>query len=368
MSRTIASTTTRARRGATFARLALVPLLACGLALGGCGTQSSDEGSPGVEAVGSQAMLDMERAEEASAAPEKNAASPQAASPRTERPQSQVIVTGSLSLTVDEPAKTLEEVRALVAKAEGRVESSTLEGSGSRGARATLRIPAKDYDAAVEEIAALGTVNSRTTNTEEVGAVVADLDARATALEASIQRLTDLMKDAQSTYDLIEAERELTNRQADLDALKAQRTWYSDQIGYSTLEVTIRSAAVAPEPSGSAWQTSWELFVGALSSIAYALIIAAPWLLVLVPLGAALHLLRRGAKKRRAKRAEGASSAASPVLPASAIDEDGDGAPDGGEPAVLAPSEPESEKNEAASSMGNIVEAPGTTNPEEEQS
>ncbi|MFM8893961.1 MAG: DUF4349 domain-containing protein, partial [Actinomycetales bacterium] len=52
---------------------------------------------------------------------------------------------------------------------------------------------------------------------------------------SSITRLQTLIDQATTTADLIEAEVALSDRQAELDSLRAQRAYLADQVGMSTL-------------------------------------------------------------------------------------------------------------------------------------
>ncbi len=217
-----------------------------------------------------------------------------------------IIVSASLSLDVADPETVLATASRIVTDAGGSVASSTLWMSGSTpSAWASLKIPADSFDTVRDEIAELGSVTEESTDSLDVGAEVADIDARIDALEASIGRLNELIDTAETTADLIEAERELTERQADLDGLRAQRSWYADRIDYSTLELHLRSTTIVPTASTPAWERSWRTFIDGLDLIGYALIMLAPWLLLLgAILGLLLAIRRSLAKRRAARRAE----------------------------------------------------------------
>ncbi|MDC4233150.1 DUF4349 domain-containing protein [Actinomyces sp. B33] len=232
--------------------------------------------------------------------------------------QPQIIVSGSMRLSVDDPKSALDEATAIAAEHGGQASTTDLVDHGDRiRATATLRIPSDSYEEAVEQISGLGVVVEQTTTNEDAGAQIADIDARIAALTTSIDRLSGLMSDAQTTADLIEAERELTSRQSELDALNAQRAWYADRVAYSTLDVTLSSAASADVASPSSWQRSWRAFVEGLGLIAYMLIMLAPWMLVLVPLALLAGWLWRRRRRRGTSGGPGAvpppPSAASPM-------------------------------------------------------
>lgn len=216
----------------------------------------------------------------------------------------QIIVTGSLRMVVESPGDAASQITDIVRAHGGQIASQSLSTrSNLPYANMTARIPAASFDQALSQIHELGDVKSMTTTNEDVGAQVADLDARIAALESSIARLTELMKDAATTGEVLEAERELTNRQADLDSLNSQRAWYADRVALSTLDIELSSPSVEAAPSRSVWVRSWESFLEGMNIIAYVLIMLAPWLIVIVPLVALLIWWWRRRRARRALQA-----------------------------------------------------------------
>lgn len=211
-----------------------------------------------------------------------------------------IIVSGSLVLDLSDPKSALEDATKIVEDAQGSVEQSALTFTdGKPTASARLMIPAASFEQVRDAIADLGSVAEQSTQSNDVGADIVDLDAQINALIASISRLEALRDQAQTTADLIEAERELTDRNAQLDGLRAQREWYGQQVDYSTLELTLRSTSRAPSASTPLWERSWQTFVDGLTFIGYALVMLAPWLLLLAILAALSVVIVRKVKKQR---------------------------------------------------------------------
>lgn len=167
----------------------------------------------------------------------------------------QVVTTGWMAVVVADPLKAAEQAARIVEAAGGRVDDQTERpGSDDEGARATLtlRIPAARLSGVLDEIEALGELDDLSLSREDVTLTVRDLDARIGALEVSIARLEELMASATSTADLLEAERALTERQAELDSLRAQRTVLGEQVALATIRLDLLPEAplVAPSPGG----------------------------------------------------------------------------------------------------------------------
>jgi hypothetical protein len=177
-----------------------------------------------------------------------------------EEPGREIIRNANMSVRVDDVTASVASVKAIAQQAEGRVSNESINTTGDAlYADITVRVPAEDLDAVIDEVSDLGTVMSVNVFAEDVTAQGADLDARIAALQTSIDRLTQLLATAETTQDLIEIEGELTERQAELDSLTAQREALSELVALSTLSVYL-------EPSSEAAQWSPPGFLSGLES------------------------------------------------------------------------------------------------------
>lgn len=301
-------TAMKRRRSGLSALAGGVTLLALALSLTGCANSpmsSADSAAePAIGRMMESQSPDFKDAGEVGAAP--MAADTAAGGPlpaATHALDQSIIKRGTARLVADNPEETFTTMASDVAALGGSVKDSSINPLDSGPfVWATLRIPAKKFDAFVATMSTYGTVEEISTSTEDVGAQIADLDARIQALEASIARLRDLMAKADTTADLLEAESQMTSRQAELDSMKAQRSWYGDQVEMSTLDVSITSPLSFKGESGSVWEQSWQGFVSGVTTIVVAIIWLLPWAIllaiILVPL-----LIWRG-RRRRAKLAQ----------------------------------------------------------------
>jgi hypothetical protein len=108
------------------------------------------------------------------------------------------------------------------------------------------------------------------------------------------------MKSAATTADLLEAEKELTSRQADLDSLRAQRAQLGEQTSYATLTVSLASEFEAPSAGFVAsvrhgWHALLSFTHGLISITGFLL----PWLPVIAVLAGLLVVARRRSRRRR---------------------------------------------------------------------
>ncbi|MEJ3405110.1 DUF4349 domain-containing protein [Rathayibacter sp. YIM 133350] len=278
-------------RALTAATVAVASLLL----LSGCSLGSSADSRAPSDAGGSAPQVAQD--------PEK-AADGSASSTGSVQPQ-QVITTGSMTVTADDPVASGERAAAIVTDAGGRVESrSQSPQSEDRPASANLvlRIPADDFDAVVKRIGALGDVRDYTTQAADVTQQKKDVDARILALQTSVGRLEQLMGQAATTADLIEIENALSARQAELDSLIAQRDSIADQVAYSTLSASFTApgviAAGAPHSFWDGLVAGWQAVIAFLSGALVVIGVLLPWIGVLVVIAAIVlgivWLARRG--------------------------------------------------------------------------
>ncbi len=211
-----------------------------------------------------------------------------------------IIRTGYLSLSVDSPSDTADEITGVVEAAGGRIASRsdyTPVDYGQPSSYLEARIPYDVLDATVESIQELGDVQEVSLNSVDVSLQKIDLDARIDVLEAAIERLNELLAEAASTSDLIAVESALSERQAELDSLQSQREYLSDQTLFATLSISLITPANATpaEPDGfldgivRGWESILAFFAG---TIVWAGILV-PWLGLVAVVAVAIVVVRR---------------------------------------------------------------------------
>ncbi len=210
-----------------------------------------------------------------------------------------IITTGSAAVSTANPVAAAESFSATVREHGGRIaDSETSSRSDLLRATVTARIPASAYEAVVGSLEDHGEVVAQSTTSTDVGQEKADLEARKQALQASIDRLTELMTGADSVEDLLRAEEMLTRRQADLDSLTGQLDWLSDQVALSTLTVTFTVDDDGYRPP-TMFEQAWETFLFSLKSIVIVFMGLLPWLVVIAALAAAVVAFMRRRRRGR---------------------------------------------------------------------
>lgn len=302
------------------AALLLAPLAACSAitphgfpALPGSGADSSSSSSSSSssgssEDFGARSDLSSKSGAEASSEAAIDTADGAEASGATA--ERSVIRTGSIDLQVGDPADGVNRVADLVEQFDGVVETEDVSRGGdgvSESASLTIRVPEARMDEAFDALAKLGTVQSQSRSASDVTAEHVDLQARVDALTTSVKRLTKLMEGSASTSELIEAESALSQRQQELDGLRAQLNALEGQVDEATIYVTLNSPSALP---GGGPANFWEGLIAGFASLGSAgagalvlLGVLLPWLALGAIIAAIVWLLVRSARRRRAHRA-----------------------------------------------------------------
>ena len=254
----------------------LAAVFAAVLLLSGCSAASGSDEAAVVEYDG--AAPDSAEFADGASQPDKAAATDQA-----------LVITGSITITADDPIAAAEEATAITTAAGGRVDARQQyapSDSDAGHATLTLRIPASALEDVRDQLAELGTVDETLTTTENVGGQQRDLESRITTLRATIARYTGWLADADTTSDLIELESAIAQRQTELESLEAQQRELDDSVAMSTITLQLRSAEFAPPPEGptdfwSALAAGWASFVGFWGAVLVAVGMGLPWLVLL---------------------------------------------------------------------------------------
>lgn len=219
-----------------------------------------------------------------------------------------VVVQGYLTITAEDPIAAADDAVRIVERAGGRIDSRSeqpgVDGGGDgASAQLVLRIPSDELTGTLDRIEELGEVEDISINSTDVTAQTQDLDARIAALQASVDRLLALLASATSTTDLIAIETALSERQADLESLEAQRRYLSEQVDLSTISVYFGAVDAAPvdEPEGflEGLAAGWSALVGFLGAALIAFGVSLPWLAALALLALVGLLIVRAVRRSR---------------------------------------------------------------------
>lgn len=288
----------RGRLAAAVGALALILALASG-----CSTSASDEGSDMEPAAGMAETADSAGSDGAAADSDDEAALGGAAAGEVERadqvtqtlPEGRMIARdATLQVAVEDVAPAAAEVRAAAAAAQGWVISEEVQPDEATDkydgyAVLVISVPSTALDSTLTQLEPVGRVTESTLTSQDVTAQYTDTTARIETLEASITRLRGLMEDATGIEDIVSLERELAQREADLDSLKGLAEGLENDVARSSITVTLQEADPAtpvetPEEASTGFvaglDNGWQAFLSGVTFVLTALGALLPFAIV----------------------------------------------------------------------------------------
>ena len=151
-----------------------------------------------------------------------------------------IIRTGQVSLTAKDLAQVRDDIDALMAAVGGSVGSE--ESSHDRHGRlerstVVLRVPVERFQAAKSALMKMGRLQTSDETSKDVTTQVIDVEERVQTLQNSLDDLQRFQRSAKDVKDLLDFEEKITQRQSELQSLKAQQAYLTDQTSLSTITV-----------------------------------------------------------------------------------------------------------------------------------
>lgn len=240
-------------------------------------------------------------------------------------PELLIIKTGNLSLEVSALDPAISAASARIASLGGYVSGSERKGDGDQAtASVTYRIPAAQWDAALDGLRSIGDkILGEQTQTQDVTGAVADLGARISNLRATELALQGIMARATKIPDVLAVEQQLSDVQGQIEELTTQQQHLQGQAAYSTLTVTfglkpppaIVTSQQNFDPSSEVDRASASL-VAVLQAVATAGIwFGIVWLPILIVLGIVAGVLAFVLRRVVPRRDGGAGPMLPPATP-----------------------------------------------------
>ena len=186
-----------------------------------------------------------------------------------------VIRQAQLSVTVGSGTfdSKLAQVRNLVELQGGYIAGTDAQASpGSQTQDSQIRtgiinfmVPAAHFDAAIDELAKVGKVQSEHITGIDVGAQYVDLRARLANAEAQRNAMLALLTKAQNINDIIAVQNQIGQITAQIEQLKGQIKYLDDNTSFSSISVTMTESGA---PVRTAPADSWG-FATALNDAAH---------------------------------------------------------------------------------------------------
>lgn len=159
----------------------------------------------------------------------------------------QVIKNGNLSIIVPSLNAADQAVKAIAQRYQGFVESSSNYAPSSpnaqRNSSYTLRVRASNFDQAMNDISALGDVESSSTSGIDVTTQVVDLEARLRTMRIEEAQYMEVLKSTKRIGDILDVKERIYNVRAEIESIEAQRKELKNLAQLSTIIVNITEEA-----------------------------------------------------------------------------------------------------------------------------
>ena len=229
-----------------------------------------------------------------------------------------VIRNGSIDLTVQNTRETIKSIQDLVAAADGLISYSYFYEirEGVYGANLTIRVPQERFDSMMAQLEPLGKAANIQTGQDDVTMQYVDLESRLNNQKAQEARLVEILEMAESVEEVLEVERELYRVRGEIESMTAQFRYLSDQVNYSTIEVSIKeeiipTQSISPGAFDKFGERLLQSFIGgvnfvfrAISSVAVALVALLPVIVLLGIFGYLILIITRRATRKKKAAAE----------------------------------------------------------------
>ncbi|MEV0665094.1 DUF4349 domain-containing protein [Actinomadura luteofluorescens] len=220
----------------------------------------------------------------------------------------EVVHTADLRVRAGDVEAAAAKAKQLVAAAGGYVERESTSSDPARSEIA-LKIPGERYAEVLARLGTeLGTKLSLSQEAEDVTGEVADVDARVRSAKATLESFRKLLGRANSVSEIMSIEQEISEREADLEALQARQKSLAHRTQFATVTVTLVSKAAPAEkdePRGGfvgGLENGWHAFTAFVGGVAAVLGWLLPFLVAAAVVGLPALALRRRRRARSAAR------------------------------------------------------------------
>lgn len=242
-----------------------------------------------------------------------------------------IIRTGNITVSVDDTREAAEAIEERVSSMAGDgafVVSTNIYGGSTPASpqiSMQIRVPSGRFDETMDwlaDLAAEGTTPTMSQSGQDVTEEYVDLAARLESLEAARLRLLEIMENSQTTEELLQAEAQLTQREAEIESIKGRMQYLEQSADLSSISITLYPYILG-QPVDTRWRPAetireaFEALIESLQAVGdtliFLVVFCGPYLLVIIPvLYFLFRFIRSQIRKRRERRAAATSAQTTP--------------------------------------------------------
>ena len=218
-----------------------------------------------------------------------------------------IIYTAYLSIETKDYDWAYQQLNDTLSSVDGYLESSneyTDSTDSTRTLSLTLRVPEGSYDAFVDAAEQAGSVTSKSESADDVTTQYMDIEARLDNLTAQRTRLQELQASADDLTDLLQIESSLSDVQYQIESYQSQLNWYSQQVSYCTVNITLDEVETLTTGTSfaarlaDAAKNGWSNFTAGAQAVVVFLMGAWPAIVIGAACGVVFYQVRHPRKKR----------------------------------------------------------------------
>jgi uncharacterized protein DUF4349 len=200
-----------------------------------------------------------------------------------------MIRTGQAFVEVEKVDAAIFKIRQLTATVGGYITNTSVSGGRDQIRQATLelKIPAANYDKAVESLPTIGKVETVTSTAQDVGEEFVDVTARVNNARRLEERLVSLLANRTGKLDdVLRVERELARVREEIERYQGRLRYLTSRAAMSTLTITVHEpssllgSGPGENPIVAALRRAWRNFVALLAGIIASLGVVIPLALI----------------------------------------------------------------------------------------
>ncbi|MEV4574291.1 DUF4349 domain-containing protein [Nonomuraea jabiensis] len=221
----------------------------------------------------------------------------------------QVIYTGSMTVRAKQVTAAVQQAKQIVTSAGGYLSKEETSSASDTEDTAMLefKVPPDKYAEVLARLGKdLGKQLSMNQGTQDVTMRMADVNSRLKSAQQSLDSLRTLLKKADTIGQVLQVEREISTREADLESLQAQQKELATQVAMATLTLRLVGPVTEvqdpeEEPAGflGGLKAGWTALVSYTKVALTVLGALVPWLVASLPLIALIIYLARRNRVRR---------------------------------------------------------------------
>ena len=240
MSRVRPSSASRLRPlAAVVALVVLVGFTGCG----GSGDESRSSDAA-TEEVGGSGGVSREAADGENSVTARATKFPEGAEQADDTEQ-EIIYTGSMTLRVDDRAEAAELATGIAEDHGGNRFSLEADLEGDGDTTLVLKVQPDEFDAAMADLAKLGSPRNTKVDQENVTDQVVDVEGRLETANRSAERLRELLTTAVDVNAIVAVEQELARRESEIESLEGQLRVLESRTSMATITVTLTERSEA---------------------------------------------------------------------------------------------------------------------------